>query len=353
MEESAFASRPAFTWDELSSTVARFGPGLKFSSDLPSERDQNVKLAHSTGPCAVFKINNATEDPGFVQCQNQVLQLAAKAGARCQRLLQTDGGEVVVIMKKSDGPSFLCRMLSYMPGEVLGKAAPLSASDGEARAALWKAVGRAVGSVTASMLNFDHAAAHRDFVWDLQQCERVISAHQGKIRNDSRRGLVGRLLAQYQAEVAPKAAALRRSVVHNDPNDYNLVVDAATGEVGVLDFGDMCYSYTCADAAICAAYLLLHCPADTPIVPSLVPFVQGFHENCALKAEELDVLFDLALMRVCTSVCMSAYQSALEPDNEYLTISESPAWALLERLPAAKPDGEEAPGRILRLACGL
>lgn len=37
-------------------------------------------------------------------------------------------------------------------------------------------------------------------------------------------------------------------------------------------------------------------------------------------------------IEVCTSVCMSAYQSKLEPENEYLLISAKPAWTLLERV---------------------
>ena len=36
--------------------------------------------------------------------------------------------------------------------------------------------------------------------------------------------------------------------------------------------------------------------------------------------------------RLCTSVALSAYQSSLAPDDPYLTISERPAWALLDRL---------------------
>merc|ERR1711862_354951 len=105
------------------------------------------------------------------------------------------------------------------------------------------------------------------------------------------------------------------------------------GTVGVLDFGDMVWSYTVADAAIGLAYLMFACPADKPMADEIVlPFARGFNSRCTLEAAELEALFGLAIMRVCTSVCMSSYQSRLEPDNEYLLISAKPAWALLERL---------------------
>jgi hypothetical protein len=36
-------------------------------------------------------------------------------------------------------------------------------------------------------------------------------------------------------------------------------------------------------------------------------------------------------------VALSAHQSRLAPDDPYLTISEAPAWELLERLAAEVP----------------
>jgi len=38
------------------------------------------------------------------------------------------------------------------------------------------------------------------------------------------------------------------------------------------------------------------------------------------------------------SVCICAHQRSIEPENEYLSISEQPAWALLEKLKTISPD---------------
>jgi len=238
-------------------------------------------------------------------------------------------------------------MFSFLPGQMLADAA--ASVDDSTRAKLFEAVGEAVGSVTAALCGFDHAAAHRDFYWDLRCCEEVIKARSSYVHED-RRALLGGFLARYCQDIKPTLPRLRKSVVHNDPNDYNLVV-LDNGRVGVLDFGDMVYSYTCADAAIGMAYLLLHCPVGSSLVECVLPFVCKYHQMCPLTEDEARVLFGLAIMRICTSVCMSAYQSSLEPDNPYLLISSKPAWALLERLAAG---GEEtsAPARLLR-ACGF
>ncbi|MEK6238981.1 MAG: aminotransferase class III-fold pyridoxal phosphate-dependent enzyme, partial [Planctomycetales bacterium] len=65
---------------------------------------------------------------------------------------------------------------------------------------------------------------------------------------------------------------------------------------------------------------------------------------------ELEVLFPLACMRLCVSACMAAHQRRLEPDNEYLSVTEAPAWKTLARLADVHPRFAEC---VLRNACGL
>jgi 4-aminobutyrate aminotransferase-like enzyme len=51
----------------------------------------------------------------------------------------------------------------------------------------------------------------------------------------------------------------------------------------------------------------------------------------------MEILFPLICIRLCLTVTNSAYQRVVEPSNEYLTISEKPAWVLLEKLAAMSP----------------
>jgi 4-aminobutyrate aminotransferase-like enzyme/murein DD-endopeptidase MepM/ murein hydrolase activator NlpD len=76
----------------------------------------------------------------------------------------------------------------------------------------------------------------------------------------------------------------------------------------------------------------------------------GFHEKYPLKAEEIDLLFDLIAMRLVTSVTFSASRHDKTDDNPYLAISEAPAWRLLEKMDAMNPRFATA---ILRKACGF
>jgi len=230
-----------------------------------------------------------------------------------------------------------------MLADAAADAAADTAAEGSGKlASLFAAVGEAVGSVTAALQEFQHAAATREFVWDLQRCFEVVESHIGDLKEGQQQDLVRRVLDAQRLQLASLLPKLRRSIVHNDPNDYNLVV-GVDGRVGVLDFGDMLFSYTCSDAAIGMAYLFFHVPEHTPLAEGVRPFVEAFHQKCPLEEAEADALFALAVCRVCTSVCMSAYQSRLDPGNEYLLISAKPAWRLLERVDKFPGDAAEVP----------
>jgi 4-aminobutyrate aminotransferase-like enzyme len=78
--------------------------------------------------------------------------------------------------------------------------------------------------------------------------------------------------------------------------------------------------------------------------------VAAYHETYTLTESEIDVLYTLAVTRLCCSVCYAAKQTRDVPDNEYLNISNAPAWALLEELSTVP---FEWPTRMFRYACGL
>ena len=80
------------------------------------------------------------------------------------------------------------------------------------------------------------------------------------------------------------------------------------------------------------------CIRDSPDpVAGIARLLAGYHTAWPLEAAELEVVHALVCMRLCVSVTNSAYQATVEPGNRYLTISESRAWELLERLSAVEP----------------
>jgi Ser/Thr protein kinase RdoA (MazF antagonist) len=124
-------------------------------------------------------------------------------------------------------------------------------------------------------------------------------------------------------------------VIHNDGNDHNVLVDdEARSVAGLLDLGDAVHTLVVNELAVTAAYAALG--TDDPL--AVIATVRaGFEETCPLTADERTWLVEMVALRLATSVALSAHQSRLDPGDAYLTISETPAWDLLEALIAIDP----------------
>jgi Ser/Thr protein kinase RdoA (MazF antagonist) len=96
---------------------------------------------------------------------------------------------------------------------------------------------------------------------------------------------------------------------------------------GLIDFGDMVYSYTVGDLAIAVAYVILG-KADP--YAAAAPVIAGYVREFPLTNEELDSLWTLVRLRLCMSVSIAAYQQAQQPENEYLGVSQR---LIVETLP--------------------
>ena len=121
----------------------------------------------------------------------------------------------------------------------------------------------------------------------------------------------------------PVLSQLPQGVIHNDANDYNLLIDnknAPNRIAGIIDFGDMVHSHVINELAITCAYALMGDKQDD-LLTVLSAIVAGYHQNKPLLDIELEVLYSLIALRLCTTVCNSALAIKQQPDNEYLLVS--------------------------------
>ena len=111
---------------------------------------------------------------------------------------------------------------------------------------------------------------------------------------------------------ARASTRLRRAAVHNDPNDYNVLVRSASGSSrsGILDFGDIVHSYAIADLAIAVAYAVLGKPDP---LAAAVSRRARLPAAAAARRRRGRALFGLVLLRLCTSVCIAARQQKQRP----------------------------------------
>jgi Ser/Thr protein kinase RdoA (MazF antagonist) len=295
---------------------------------LPSERDRNFAVVVAGLDRYVLKIANTDEDPRQLDFQHRAMDRLAAAGVPCQQVVRSlDGTEVVDV--GTPGKSALARLLTWLPGRPLATIPPPTRSG-----ALLADLGRVMGRTAAALRGFDHPAAHRTFQWSAEDGSAVIAAHAPAVTDPVRAALLGR----WQRRLDPLVASfptLRHGVIHNDANDHNiLVADDGAAVSGVLDLGDAIWSLVVNELAVAAAYAAL----DTADPLATIATVRaGFEEALPLADSERAVLLELVALRLATSVALSAHQSGLDPDDPYLTISEAPAWDLLQRLGAMDP----------------
>ena len=318
---------PAFSPTELTALAAQHY-GLKGKiRPLPSERDQNARLS-CDGQDYVLKIANPAEDPGQIDLQNATMLHLARVGQPgIPRVVPTLSGADRATILIAGQPTAM-RLVTWVGGTPLAEA-PRSIAQ-------LQNLGRFMGSLTRAMQGFGHPQTFRpDFPWSLDHVTQLRD-HAEDITDPARRDLVQRLFTRYQTQVLPRLPTLRASVLHQDANDWNVITDATdpTRIAGLIDFGDMCHGRTVNELAITLAYALL----DTPdLYAATRALVSGFTERFPLTEDEADLIFDLMRMRLVCSVCISSRQSKLHPENDYLLISQAPAFALLERLAQLDP----------------
>nr|WP_298690436.1 aminotransferase class III-fold pyridoxal phosphate-dependent enzyme [uncultured Dongia sp.] len=333
---------PTFSTEKVEAIIRDlYGIGGAFTP-LNSERDQNFRLTEPGGQSWVVKIANQAEDLQALDFQAGLLRHVADIDPSLPlpHLKLTRAGEILGQCQGDDGRSHFVRIVNYLPGKPFAQ--------GHKSPALFRSFGDVLGRLTRALQGFGHPGAARVFDWDVAQAGRS-RLRAPFIDDPIQREIVEYFLGRFDRIVAPALRRCRAQVIHGDANDYNVLVDEATGEriAGVIDFGDAIHSPLINELAVAAAYAIMD--RDAPIDDAGI-IAAAFHAANPLLPSELDLLFDLIALRLVISVTMSASRRDRVKDNQYLGISEAPAWNLLKRLRAMDP---MIAGGILRQACGF
>ncbi|MEN9934505.1 MAG: hypothetical protein RLZZ387_1084 [Chloroflexota bacterium] len=314
------------------------------ASPLPGEYDANFHLVAEGGAEYILKVMHPAADRAVVELQVALLDHMARRDPAlvAPRVCHTSGGEALAAASVV-GQRRLVWLLSYVPGRLMAKATPHSP-------ALLRSLGAYLGRLDAALAGFEHPAARRELKWDLARTA-WIGEHLGAVEDPARRALVERFLHLFEREALPLLPTLPASVVHNDANDYNVLVGPA-GEwpqrvASVIDFGDALHTATVCELAIAAAYALLDKPDP---LAAAAEVVAGYHTARPLREDEVEALFPLICARLAVSVVNSALRKREEPDDPYITVSEAPAWEALGRLAEVHP---RLAHYIFRQACGM
>ena len=286
--------------------------GVNGSADsLVSDRDQNFWIK-SPNRNFVLKISNSMEDINVLDMQNEAMQYIYQKTPHIDLThpIKSNSGQKILQIEKNK-ICYSVRLLKYVDGEFL--------KDIEYGSDLLFDLGNFLGCLDLALEGYDHVVAHRSFIWNAR-CTNELSALIDQNKNDQK--MINHYLDHYNSHVLINDQHLVKMVIHNDGNDHNILINPSGKINGIIDFGDMIYSYRVLEPAVSMAYVAIEKDNPLPLIGSLL---KGYNKIIPLNIYELKSVVYLMCIRLCISISMATYRKKLFPENKYLVISESKA----------------------------
>lgn len=293
---------------------------------LNGYEEQNFLLKAADGKKYIFKAAAGNINLAFINAQIAVTQHLAQTPVQSffqEYLLNRDGAVVSFCMQESE--VYYVRILTFLEGTFW-------VDEKEKNTGLYESLGTFLGSMDKALNGLYQEAVERSYEWDISRASDA-EKDLHHIRDHEKRRVASYFLLQFQTEVVPHLSSLRKACIHNDANDYNVLIQ--NGRVsGLIDFGDMVWSVLINNLAVACTYAMLH--TDDPLsVASHV--VRAYHQQYPLTVQETDLLYYLIAARLCISVTQSAEKASHNSGNEHHFITEQPAWRLLFQLLRTNP----------------
>lgn len=288
---------------------------------LPGELDFNFLIKTETGDY-ILKIAFAEKcELEFLKFQNNILNYLK--GGNSELLLPEIIPEIngkLIHELEIEGKKFYVRLLTWLPGQLWSDAKFHNAG-------LTYDLGKKAGHLTSLLNNFEDPYPQKQTLdWDISQTSWT-KKHQN-LFDSERKKYIEHFYEGFKS-IEPQLAHSRKSIVHNDLNDHNIIIQLNSGKViGFIDFGDASYTATINDLAICITYAIMR--KERPLEAAL-EVVKGYHASFPLKVEELELLYWLVGGRLVISLTKSQINAQSEPENKYHQVSTAAAWDLIEK----------------------
>lgn len=265
----------------------------------------------------------------FIEAENEILvSISEPENDYYPKSLPFSDGSLIKIIE-IEGKQCICRMLSFVDGQFYGD---LQQTD-----VLLESFGTFMAQMDLKLQKIkNYAIQSRQWEWDLQYLnlnKKNISA----IPNSKDRALVLYFFQQFEENVTPILPELRKQIIHNDSNEWNVLTD--DGKVtGIIDFGDLAYSPLINEIAVALTYI---CFDNKHPLKAASVFLKAYHKTVPIEEKEIKILYYLIAARLITSVVNSAQSKIVNPENNYASISEDQAWKLLYKWITINPIGAE------------
>ena len=128
-------------------------------------------------------------------------------------------------------------------------------------------------------------------------------------------------------------------VIHNDANDFNVIVAANTADPkphvnAIIDFGDMCRHLRVVDLAITIVYALQHVDEAQAVRDCMLAILQGYQSQYPLSKQEIQIMYHVIMARLSQSILMATRAYHHNPTNDYILVSQKGVRRLIRQLDA-------------------
>ena len=251
-----------------------------------------------------------------IKGENEVLLFLSKNNKKFPNPIKTIDGEYVKI-HKINGQKFICRMLSFLEGEMLGSIKNTKE--------MFNSLGIFLAKMNQNLQSYNNNIIKaRVWHWDLQHFH-LNKKYIDYIPNAKDRSLVKYFFYQFQENVSPLIPSLRKSIIHSDANEWNVLIQ--NGKVSsIIDFGDLVYSPLINEIAIAMTYASYD--KENPLDWALI-ILKSYNSEIPILEIEIKTLYYLIAARLCISLCNAAYSKKINPENNYAFSSEKSGWKML------------------------
>ncbi|MDI9310605.1 MAG: aminotransferase class III-fold pyridoxal phosphate-dependent enzyme [Limnohabitans sp.] len=293
----------------------------------------------SNGTKYIFKIATEAHDIYFIEAQVAMIEHLNKSSLKShfQQNIPTVSNQIIGNFEQNN-KKYYFRLMTFLEGTFWVEI-PEKTKEHQLQ------LGTFLGKMDSALATFNHPSMNRYYEWDIANTldSRDLLHH---IIDHEKRRIAAYFLLQFETEVIPHQHKLRKACIHNDANDYNVIL-SNSGMFGLIDFGDAVKTSLINNLAIACTYAMLN--TEDPVATAIT-IVKGYHSQIALTELELSLLYYLIAGRLCISVCKSAYNFSLDSTNEHHFITEKPAWDLLFKLIKVNPIMAE---NAFRVACNF
>ena len=290
---------------------------------LEGEIENNFKIQTTHGDSFILKVYGSERNNQFLDFQEKILLYLSDNHQNLfvPKIIKTTNGRLSTFFIDEIGDKRNIMLISWIPGRVWNHVNPHSKK-------LRYQLGSTCGTLSKALNNFDHKFAHRFFDWDIAQ--GLWTKEYLNLFKSREKKLILEMLKAFEM-IQPKYKKLKKSVVHNDANDFNCLVseDVLNPEVvALIDYGDAIYTQVINDVAISCCYAIMD--FEDPLQASL-SILKGYHQAFPLEEDALACLYLCIGIRLIISVTKSRINKLKEPKNAYLQISDKSAWKLLKK----------------------